>query len=316
MSCTSAIVSDKGIKKETNQDSVCIKEAVYKKKNIVMAVVCDGMGGLEKGELASATVIRAFMEWFDNKLPLEVEDFSMREVLDDWDSLIKRQNYQIAQYGKRNDITLGTTVSALFIMDDQYLIIHVGDSRIYKVTDKLEQITKDHSYVAQEVELGNMTEEEAQKSPKRNALLQCIGASATIEPQIEVGYIDDKDIFILCSDGFVHELSKDEIFDALSLDEVKTDKYLEKQCRYLVDLVMSRQEKDNITVAVLKYKRDKKASETKKKDIKKPVFNESEKTAELFGEPTAKLKCDKKDKKVAKIKEKKTDIRIHTEEYI
>ena len=70
--------TDIGIVKQTNQDSVLIKHGEAKVGEILLAVICDGMGGLEKGELASATVIRAFSKWFDEELPFELENLAKR----------------------------------------------------------------------------------------------------------------------------------------------------------------------------------------------------------------------------------------------
>ena len=88
-----AIHTDVGIKKETNQDSLLVKQAVTEKGNIILAVVCDGMGGLEKGEVASATVINAFSVWFENELPTILSKNSYYEdVKYRWDRIIKEQN--------------------------------------------------------------------------------------------------------------------------------------------------------------------------------------------------------------------------------
>ena len=76
--------TDVGIVKDTNQDSILVKQARYKEKEIVMAIICDGMGGLSKGELASATVIRALAQWFDNELPKEIDNLNMDVIGGKW----------------------------------------------------------------------------------------------------------------------------------------------------------------------------------------------------------------------------------------
>ena len=72
--------TDVGISRSTNQDSVLVKHAAYEKREVLMAIVCDGMGGLSKGELASATVIREFSKWFDELLPYELEELDLNVV--------------------------------------------------------------------------------------------------------------------------------------------------------------------------------------------------------------------------------------------
>ena len=81
--------TDIGISKDTNQDSVLIKHASTDKGEVLLAVVCDGMGGLSKGELASATVIRAFADWFDNELPFELENVDLNVIGAKWSLMLK-----------------------------------------------------------------------------------------------------------------------------------------------------------------------------------------------------------------------------------
>lgn len=246
-------VTDVGISKKTNQDSVCVKIAETKKHGqIAMVVLCDGMGGLEKGELASATVIRVFSDWFDNELPKTINKVSWKNLAADWEKMAKEQNYLIGQYGKRIDSSLGTTLTAMLVIEGKYLIIHVGDSRAYVISDSVEQLTEDQTFIAREIKAGRMTPKEAVTHPKRNMLLQCVGASRNVEPQIITGKIKKNSIYMFCSDGFRHVLSNEEIlenFNPINASNVET---MEQNSKYLIDIVKSRNEKDNITVALLK----------------------------------------------------------------
>lgn len=124
--------SDVGISKNTNQDSILIKHATCDLGEVLMAIVCDGMGGLSKGELASATVIRKFNHWFDNELPFELENVDMNVIGAKWSLLLKELNANILEYSKMNgDEGMGTTFSGILFIGDEYVIVHVGDSRIY-----------------------------------------------------------------------------------------------------------------------------------------------------------------------------------------
>ena len=97
-----AAVTDVGNTKKTNQDSVCLKVANSKSHGqIAMAVICDGMGGLELGEVASATVIQHFADWFSYKLPKKLEAFSFERIKDDWNELILSCNKKLVNYGKQ-----------------------------------------------------------------------------------------------------------------------------------------------------------------------------------------------------------------------
>lgn len=109
MQVLTALHTDVGIRKQTNQDSLLLKVAQTSVGKVVLAVVCDGMGGLEKGELASATVISAFSKWFDNDLPPLLQNHNWNEIQARWNLLLKEQNQRIGEYGKRLNINLGTT---------------------------------------------------------------------------------------------------------------------------------------------------------------------------------------------------------------
>lgn len=109
--------SDVGIVKKTNQDSVLVKIAQTNHDKVCLCVVCDGMGGLADGELASATVIREFDQWFINKLPglLETPEFPMDELRVQWDDLVMRQNKKLAKYASGIGTRMGTTVVVFWL---------------------------------------------------------------------------------------------------------------------------------------------------------------------------------------------------------
>ena len=153
----------------------------------MLAVICDGMGGLSQGEVASASVINAFSDWFEQELPAQLAKWDMEDIQYRWDRMIKEQNQRIAEYGRSIDIQLGTTLTALLLIDSQFLLIgHVGDSRVYRISKQLEVMTEDQTVVGREIKRGMLTPEQAEKDPRRNVLLQCIGASKLVEPEFIV----------------------------------------------------------------------------------------------------------------------------------
>lgn len=243
--------TDVGIKKKINQDSLFYKHAVVYGKEVLAAVICDGMGGLSKGELASAELIRAFLKWFDEELPNELKNFDMRVVVDSWVLKLKEWNLKLNGYGKTNGITLGTTFSGLLFVDNQMLAVHVGDSRIYFIDHSLHQLTKDHTLVEREVDQGIITLETARKDRRRNILLQCIGASGKIEPQVIQASVENG-VYMLCSDGLRHELSDDELLDALQPSRLKNKSMMKEASLKLIGLVKTRGEKDNISMILIK----------------------------------------------------------------
>ena len=244
--------TDIGISKDTNQDSVLIKHATVDGEEILLAVVCDGMGGLSKGELASATVIRAFAKWFDEELPFELENVDLQVIGAKWSLLLKELNARILEYSKNNGIEgVGTTFSGILFIGDQYVIGHVGDTRVYHIGATLTQLTTDQTFVAREISRGTMTVEQAKTDKRRNLLLQCIGASKVVEPQIICGKTE-KGAYMLCSDGFRHEISADEIYESLNPINLMNKDAMHNNAKYLIEQNKSREEKDNLTVLLIK----------------------------------------------------------------
>lgn len=244
--------TDIGLRKDINQDSICIKLADTSKGQIVMALMCDGMGGLAKGELASATVIRAFSDWFDKELSTRVTSFSWQQLSDKWVGLIKELNYKILEYGKQNNNNLGTTFTGILIIHNQYMITHIGDSRVYKINNTLTQLTEDHSLVAREVKRRNLTWAQAEQDPRRNVLVQCVGASRAVLPEISFGDIEKDTMYMLCSDGFRHMISQDEIIKNLNPIDMSNKNIMHRNSKYLIHLNKERKEKDNISVILIR----------------------------------------------------------------
>lgn len=245
--------SDIGIKKKTNQDSVLVETAQVGKGEIAFAMVCDGMGGLEKGELASATVIKAFAQWFQFSFPQMLENgFSDRILEERWREIIYAQNSRIQTYGNEQGISLGTTAVCILIYDGSYYVMNVGDSRAYRISAHVEQLTKDQTFVQREIDAGRMTLKEARVDSRRNMLLQCVGASEYIEPDFFKGDVREDEVYMLCSDGFRHIITEEEIYEQLSPMALETEKDMLENSTYLTELNKHRREEDNISVVLIK----------------------------------------------------------------
>lgn len=244
--------TDIGNTKDINQDSVLVKHAKTEDKEVLMAIICDGMGGLALGELASATVIRGFANWFDKELPYELQHLDMQIIAENWKLLIKELNLKILEFSQSmKGQGIGTTFSGLLVVDDLYLIVHVGDTRVYYIGQDIKQLTTDQTFIAREISRGNMTLEQAKTDKRRNMLLQCIGASKNVEPEVLMGRTQSG-VYMLCSDGFRHEITEEEMYQSLCKDALIDKESMHKNARKLIDLVKSRNEKDNISVVVIK----------------------------------------------------------------
>jgi serine/threonine protein phosphatase PrpC len=256
MEIIAAYCTDVGNVKEINQDSLSVKVVNSPKGKIVFAVVCDGMGGLEHGEVASREVVVAFNNWFTSHFAKMVteDSFAPEQVRVQWQKLVNTMNAKIGEYAEQNGMMMGTTVSALLLFQGEYYICHVGDSRIYKIDEKVEQLTEDHTLVAQEVALGYLTEEEAAVDSRRSILLQCVGASTEVDTQYQMGRVESEVTFILSSDGFVHLVSEKELLKVFHPKEISDKGQLSHKCEETVKLVMERGERDNISVIAVTVK--------------------------------------------------------------
>lgn len=245
--------TDIGLVKKTNQDSLSIRVANTPQGRMAFAVLCDGMGGLEKGEVASASVIRAFDHWFRTELPLlcgaPLEDGTIRQQ---WNAIVTEQNRTIKRYGARQGVRLGTTVVAMLLTQSRYFILNVGDSRAYEIGNFVKQLTNDQTFVAREIALGNMTEEQARVDERRNVLLQCVGASEEVYPDMFFGEPNPNAVYMLCSDGFRHEITNEEIFERFRPEVLLNEEIMGQNSEALIELNKMRSERDNISVALVR----------------------------------------------------------------
>lgn len=253
MKFLSAAHTDVGISKKVNQDAFCLKIAKTPNANIAFAVLCDGMGGLKCGELASALVVNAFSSWFENEFPQMLKTtLNLNDVKDRWNQIVLEQGQKILEFGKSEGISMGTTLTGILMINNHYIFVQVGDSRIYRLGNEIEQITKDHTLVSHEVEQHRLTEAEALTDKRKNVLLQCVGASKTIVPDFEMGQIEEGQAFLLCSDGFRHEVTNEEIFGVAAPALLTNEKVMKKCLVDLIELNKARDEKDNITALLIK----------------------------------------------------------------
>lgn len=248
-----AASTDIGNTKSTNQDSFGVRVLYTPCGKMVFAVLCDGMGGLAKGEVASSTVVKAFYNWVDMRLPILCENgLSDNAIRSDWTQIVCDYNEKIKQYGRSQGISMGTTVTAILMTETRYYIANVGDTRAYEIGNYVRVLTKDQTVVAREVELGMLTPEQAETDPRRSVLLQCIGASDVVYPDLFFGETMQNAVYMLCSDGFRHEITPDEIFQYLQPNVMLDADGMKANLDSLILLNKQREERDNITVVAIR----------------------------------------------------------------
>lgn len=245
--------TDIGLTKSTNQDSYNVCVFSTKQGKIALAVICDGMGGLSMGEVASVSVVNAFRKWADTKLPVLCEtEITDAEIRADWVGIATEYNEKIKTYAASCGTIMGTTVTVLMLTENRYFIMNVGDSRAYEISDRVSVLTKDQTVVAREIELGNLTEEEAANDSRRSILLQCIGASEEVYPDMFFGDTKLNAVYMLCSDGFRHEITEDEMYQYLNPNSMVDADGMKHNMDSLIDLNKQRQERDNISVVSIR----------------------------------------------------------------
>ncbi|MGE6461887.1 PP2C family protein-serine/threonine phosphatase [Pseudoalteromonas tetraodonis] len=206
-------------------------------------VVADGMGGHEAGEVASqlvVDVIRTHVEKFKR------EDLNVSDIV----KAIEDANKQLTEYSAHylSNKTAGSTVTALFVKNERYYILWVGDSRAYLLRNsKLTQVSRDHSQVNDLIDEGVISVEEAKNHPLSNVITRAVGVMDEVKVDVVEGDINTGDIFLLCSDGLTGELSDEEI--CLSLEPSS----IIDSGMALMHSSLVRGAKDNVTCILVKY---------------------------------------------------------------
>lgn len=266
---TVAAQTDVGISKSVNQDSLTVKVANTPYGEAAVGVMCDGMGGLEQGEVASAVVVRAYEKWFFKEFPSALDSgggmLDAKWLERRWENIANDCNTRILDYSRERKATMGTTLTILLLFGGRFYISHVGDCRVYQMSDfdeKMRRVTTDQTYVEREVALGHMTPAQAKNDSRRNVLLQCIGTVRHVEPDFITGGYFAGDSFLICSDGFRHELLENEMYDYCHLAitgmdwniarRAENSRIMGVQLKYLIEENKHRMEKDNISAILMK----------------------------------------------------------------
>jgi serine/threonine protein phosphatase PrpC len=161
-------------------------------------IVADGMGGHAAGEIASEMAVRIVAD--ELRIVKDIDDDVVHHVT----VAMKRANLAIYErtLTEVDKQGMGTTASLLILRDGKYLIGQVGDSRVYLLREGvLTQLTKDHSYVQEQVDAGFLTPEQARYHPYSNVITRCVGAGPDVEPDTYTGIVKPGDIYLVASDG-------------------------------------------------------------------------------------------------------------------
>ena len=225
--------SELGLHREGNEDSGFISPRVL--------AVADGMGGYVGGEIASSTVIKKLAEITPVLNNLELDNDSREDILR---SSVIDMDSAIAEIGSQRPelVGMGTTLTSIALFHNYALLLHIGDSRAYRIRGKkIEQLSHDHTVVQELVDQGRLTLDEIADHPQRSFLTQALMGKENLNPVLIAYPALAGDKYLICSDGLTTVVDEGKIAKALQLD-------LQSAVNALIDLTYKNGAPDNVTV--------------------------------------------------------------------
>ena len=242
-------MTDIGNGRPSNQDAYLLRQKEKNGKLYLLAVVCDGMGGLKKGEIASHYIVEVLKQWFDETLFDGLETMGIDMIEQNLIDLIRRINQNLLLMSRRMEETksMGSTLTLLFVEEHEFFVLNVGDSRTYWFDRNRKFVTTDHTLAELELRAGHLTKEQAKKDPRRHILIQCVGVTKDIRIDCYKGRLNPGMEFLLCTDGFYGLLEEEEIYQVeASKEQIK--EWVQK----CFQKVKRRGELDNLSCVIVK----------------------------------------------------------------
>lgn len=230
--------TDIGISRKVNQDAIFFNSCEHKGDWFAVGAVCDGIGGLQRGEEASAIVVSGIAQWFESvKKWLDISSVDTEVLYSHLKDAAEQWNGEVLSYCIKNNIKSGTTMSIIMIIRDRFYILQVGDSRIYRCRGGMEQLTVDAAVIRI---CGGRTKKFLNNyMGKENQLWY-----TTVEGEIKSG-----DIYLFCSDGFYHKLTQDDAEGFAR--QIRDNQPIDGICRKAIYEMESRRETDNISAGLI-----------------------------------------------------------------
>lgn len=242
-----AFKTDVGKIRSHNEDNV----GVYQKNGMIFALVADGMGGHQAGDVASLMTKNILEEEWE-----KVENFSTPSEAEVWiKEAIEKVNEKLYRYAGENIECkgMGTTIVAAICTPQYVTIAHIGDSRCYLFNKSgYMKKTEDHSLVNELVRKGQITQDEAQNHPRKNVLLRALGTEETIKVDVNTIEWEAGDYLLLCSDGLSNKVSDEKMNEI-----IQKEMTLSEKVDVFIELANELGGEDNITVALVYHSPDK-----------------------------------------------------------
>ena len=244
---------DPGIRRKhrPNEDTILVTHgfvpsATSAPKPFVLLAVADGMGGPGHGQEASQLAVQSLVEYVSHSL------CSQQEPSEDWLSLLKAgvqyANQLVYERNEQQQTAMGTTMTAVLVIETTACVAHVGDSRLYLYREPagLVRLTRDHSVVATLVEEGSIAPDDIYTHPKRNQIYRCLGDEATVEVDASAIPLAAGDTLLLCSDG-LWEMVRDQQIAAIMTALMPTPSHT---ARTLIQAALAGGGEDNVSAIV------------------------------------------------------------------
>jgi protein phosphatase len=242
------------------------EDAIATDGSIGLAVLADGMGGYNAGEVASGIAValitsemrQAIAKTNLHGLPQDEGDTQSALLLK---GVIAKTNTSIFESANSQPqyAGMGTTLVVALFRDNRVSVAHIGDSRLYRLrTEKLDQITRDHSLLQEQIDSGMLTKEAARRSQNKNLVTRALGIEPEVEAEIHTYDVMPGDIFLLCSDG-LNDMVEDEDIE-LTLNAMGSN--LPLAANQLVQMANDNGGRDNVSVVLVKVNRDFPAADT------------------------------------------------------
>lgn len=236
-------LTDPGCVRPQNQDAYIMEQL---DRNTVLCAVCDGMGGAKSGNIASSLAVDVFVQevrrTWTSSMTQEKINLMLRSAVKLANFTVYDQSQQFEEFDG-----MGTTLVAVLVHNRHMTVVHVGDSRAYRVnSDGIWQITRDHSLVQMMVERGELTQEMARTYPGKNFITRAIGTEPFVECDVANLELSKGEFLLLCSDGLSNVLDDQEILFEVVHGVNKRD-----CCQRLLEIAKHRGAPDNVTSVLI-----------------------------------------------------------------
>lgn len=237
------VLSDTGCVRTSNQDAYVVEQL---DKNTLLCVVCDGMGGAKSGDVASALAADVFTQEVKLSWKSDMDAEAIDQLME---SALKLANFTVYDQAQQFEefSGMGTTLVAALVQNKGTIVLNVGDSRAYQISQEgIQQITVDHSLVQLMVDRGEVTPEQAKTFPGKNYITRAVGTESMTQGDLFHEKLERGTYLLLCSDGLTNLLDDQEI-----LFEVIHGADKQACCQTLVDIAKHRGAPDNVTCVLV-----------------------------------------------------------------